>query len=228
MSANTNRARQNPRKRAHDDASYISTNPNQIHKKQQNQTSGVVSMDSEPRAAKRKRMVTSQTDLSGLQQRGGSSLIDFTSFPSPFIHHYLNHFDLVPLIRPIPTSTEHPPPPYTLLNPHQYQYPYQYQYQNPYQHIHPPSSRLSRSTASAQIPIPTRTPILADVAELHGVLATLVERHFINSMYTGGGGGGGGVGDDSSKGISGREEVDTLVAFMCAVENGQRGPGMPR
>ncbi|KAF9258280.1 hypothetical protein L218DRAFT_826259, partial [Marasmius fiardii PR-910] len=108
--------------------------------------------------------------------------IDFPSRPSPFIHRYLNHFDLVPTIRPIPTSAEDPPPPYTFLNPHHY--------------IHPPSrpgsptsatpvnrprrtvASRSASTLTGQIPISARTSILADVAELHGVLATLAERHF--------------------------------------------------
>ncbi|KAG7100096.1 hypothetical protein E1B28_001876 [Marasmius oreades] len=220
MSVIPNRSRHNARKRVHDDASYISTNPN--HLKRQS------GMDNDPtiRPAKRKRLVTSDV---GLQERGGISLIDFPSLPSPFIHHYLNHFDLVPIIRPIPTTAEPPPPPYTFLNPHQYIHP-----------PPPPPSRpdspsssatlanrprrtvLSRSTstptAQIPIPIPTRTPILADVAELHAVLATLAGRHF-RSMFTGAG---------DAMGISGREEVDTLAAFMCAVENGQRGPGIPR
>ncbi|KAF9258294.1 hypothetical protein L218DRAFT_964661 [Marasmius fiardii PR-910] len=229
MSTNTNRSRQNARKRAHDDASYISTNPSH-HKKQQNQPADFVSMNNDSRAAKRKRIDPSEHDHAGLQERGGISLIDFPSLPSPFIHRYLNHFDLVPTIRPIPTSAEDPPPPYTFLNPHHY--------------IHPPSrpgsptsatpanrprrtvASRSASTPTGQIPIPARTPILADVAELHAVLATLAERHF-KSMYTGGSGMGGGI-ESIGMGISGREEVDTLAAFMCAVENGQRGPGIPR
>jgi len=46
-----------------------------------------------------------------------------------------------------------------------------------------------------------RTPILADVGELHGTIAGIVERHFRELTS-----------------INGREEVDTLASFMCAVE----------
>ncbi|KAL0564702.1 hypothetical protein V5O48_017335, partial [Marasmius crinis-equi] len=84
----------------------------------------------------------------------------------------------------------------------------------------------STSTPTGQIPLPTRAPILADVTELNLVLATLAERHFRTA--SGGGGGDNYQGGGHGIGISGREEVDTLAAFMCAVENGQRGPGMAR
>ena len=47
----------------------------------------------------------------------------------------------------------------------------------------------------------SRVPILADVDELHTVLAAIAEKHF-REMTS----------------ISGREEVDTLASFMCAVE----------
>jgi hypothetical protein len=48
--------------------------------------------------------------------------------------------------------------------------------------------------------IRTRTPILADVDELHAVLAGIAERHFQELSSIGG------------------REVDTLASFMCAVE----------
>jgi hypothetical protein len=43
--------------------------------------------------------------------------------------------------------------------------------------------------------------VLADIEEVHSVLAGIVERHFRETLT-----------------ISGREEVDTLASFMCAVE----------
>jgi hypothetical protein len=49
--------------------------------------------------------------------------------------------------------------------------------------------------------IPYRTPALADISELQGVLAKMVEKHFREQVS-----------------INGREEVDTLASFMCAVE----------
>ena len=42
---------------------------------------------------------------------------------------------------------------------------------------------------------------MADVEEVHTVLAGIAERHFRETLS-----------------ISGREEVDTLASFMCAVE----------
>lgn len=47
---------------------------------------------------------------------------------------------------------------------------------------------------------------MADIEELHGVLASIVERHFRETTP-----------------INGREEVDTLAAFMCAVEKSKGG-----
>ncbi|KAK1221445.1 hypothetical protein PQX77_015752 [Marasmius sp. AFHP31] len=222
MSANPNRSRQNARKRGHDDASYISTNAGH-HKKQHNQPGVAATMEDATRGAKRKRMDT-DIDPNFLDQ-ARISLIDFPSLPAPFIHRYLNHFDLVPAIRPLPITAEVPPPPYTLLNPHQYYVP-----DSPSRQPSPtPANRPRRnlatrstSTPTGQIPLPTRAPILADVAELNVVLAKLVENHF-RTAY-----GGGGDGGHSGVNISGREEVDTLAAFMCAVENGQRAPGMAR
>ncbi|KAJ7579276.1 hypothetical protein C8J56DRAFT_1170000 [Mycena floridula] len=48
-----------------------------------------------------------------------------------------------------------------------------------------------------------QTPIGADIDELHLVLASIAERHFRDMT------------------ITGREEVDTLASFMCAVEKGK-------
>lgn len=44
--------------------------------------------------------------------------------------------------------------------------------------------------------MPEQAPVLADVAELHGVLATLAQRHFVESSV---------------------KEVDVLTGFMGAV-----------
>jgi hypothetical protein len=49
-------------------------------------------------------------------------------------------------------------------------------------------------------------PILADIEELHAVLAGIAERHFRE------------LGS-----INVREEVDTLASFMCAVEKAKGG-----
>lgn len=121
------------------------------------------------------------------------------------LQRYMVQFDIVPSVYPSPLSIEDPPPPSSLADPQR-------------QHSRPPSpptltpanrprrdpkDAVSRRRSSRLLEeeIRSRTPILADVEELHGVLASIVERHFRETTA-----------------INGREEVDTLAAFMCAVE----------
>ncbi len=54
--------------------------------------------------------------------------------------------------------------------------------------------------------MPTRMPIRADMDELHSVLASIADKHFREILS-----------------INGREEVDTLASFMCAVEKAKGG-----
>ena len=56
--------------------------------------------------------------------------------------------------------------------------------------------------------MPTRMPVRADIDELHSVLAGMADRHFREILA-----------------INGREEVDTLASFMCAVEKSKGGRG---
>ncbi|KAJ7599346.1 hypothetical protein C8J56DRAFT_916489 [Mycena floridula] len=67
----------------------------------------------------------------------------------------------------------------------------------------PPPLSLTDPRTPPAIHVDPQTPIGADIDELHLVLASIAERHFRDMT------------------ITGREEVDTLASFMCAVEKGK-------
>jgi hypothetical protein len=130
--------------------------------------------------------------------------VEFSKLSTASLQRYLTQYDIVPKVYPSPLSPEDPPAPTSLADPAM-------------QHQRPPSPLMltpanrprrdreahnrRRSSRLVEEEARQRTPILCDVAELHGVLATIVERHFREAIA-----------------INGREEVDTLAAFMCAVE----------
>ena len=120
------------------------------------------------------------------------------------LHRYMTQFDIVPQIYPSPVLPDDPPAPLLLggagrtvsraPSPTTSQTPAN-RPRRESRDSHRRSSRLLEED------LPYRTPTLADVADLHGVLAKIVEKHFRESLS-----------------INGREEVDTLASFMCAVE----------
>jgi hypothetical protein len=116
-------------------------------------------------------------------------------------------FDIVPLVHPSPLSAEDPPAPSSLADPER-------QHSRPSSPpAHTPANRPRRDPKEAhnrrrssrllEEETRTRTPILSDVAEYHGALASIVEHHFRET--------------------SSIKEVDTLAAFMCAVEKSKGG-----
>lgn len=126
------------------------------------------------------------------------------------LHEYMIHFNLIPHVYPSPLSAEDPPPPSSLAD---------LEIQSAAAPSPPaltPANRPRRDPKDAQNRRRSsrlleeeprnRVPVLADVAELHGVLATIVERHFREMTAN-----------------SDREEVDTLAAFMCAVDKSKAG-----
>lgn len=130
--------------------------------------------------------------------------VEFVKMPTPVLYRYLTQYDIVPHVFPSPLSAEDPAPPSSLEN------SYRHSSRGP---SPPPMTPANRPRRDAKDPTRrrssrlleeenrSRTPILADIEELHVVLAGIVERHF-NELTS----------------ISGREEVDTLASFMCAVE----------
>lgn len=130
--------------------------------------------------------------------------VEFIKMPTPVLYRYLTQYNIIPFVFPSPLSADDPPPPYTLENPfhhspHPPSPPPMTPANRPRREIKEQSRR--RSSRLLEEEPHSRSPILADIDELHVVLAGIVERHF--REYTS---------------ISGREEVDTLASFMCAVE----------
>jgi hypothetical protein len=129
---------------------------------------------------------------------------------TPVLYRYLMQFDIIPHVYPSPLSAEDPLPPVALEN------PYLYMPRFPSPPSVTPANRprrepnrdqsRRRSTRLLEEESRGRIPILADVDELQVVLAGIVDRHF-REMGS----------------ITGREEVDTLASFMCAVEKSKGG-----
>lgn len=137
-----------------------------------------------------------------------SKQVEFIKMPTPVLYKYLVQFDIVPHVYPSPMTAEDPAPPSTLeysarqspLEPSTPLItPANRPRRDPKEQNRRRSSRLLEEARS-------RTPILADIDELHTVLAGIVEKHFREMPP-----------------ISGREEVDTLASFMCAVEKAKGG-----
>ncbi|KAF5377243.1 hypothetical protein D9615_006409 [Tricholomella constricta] len=211
-SASGSRSRPQARRKPNDDASYFGP-PVASGSIAGVKRHAADKADGEPRG-KRKRVEPITTASTSNPRRDGTnseqkaSLVDFVKMPTPVLYRYLMQYDIVPHVYPSPMTAEDPAPPSSLEHP----------YRQPTHEPSPPlltpanrprrdpkeqsrrrSSRLLEETRS-------RTPILADIEELHLVLAGVVERHFRELPS-----------------ISGREEVDTLASFMCAVEKAKGG-----
>ncbi|KAL0945555.1 hypothetical protein HGRIS_014716 [Hohenbuehelia grisea] len=152
---------------------------------------------------------------------GKAILVDFGTLPSSVLYRYLTQFDLIPHIYPAPWTADDPPPPSALEHS-------RHASRGP----SPPPQNTPANRPRRDVPLnhgllagsgemrrrslrlaedegpPPRAAIMADVLELQAVLAGVADRHFREQLS-----------------ISGREEVDTLASFMCAVEKakGVRG-----
>ena len=129
--------------------------------------------------------------------------------PIPVLYRYLTQFEIIPPVWPSPLSAEDPPQPSFLENPFRHtsrapsplpMTPANRPRREPKEQSRRRSSRLLEEEARS------RPPVLADVQELQVVLAGIAERHFRDVLA-----------------ITGREEVDTLASFMCAVEKAKGG-----
>lgn len=214
-SATTARSRVQSRRKPNDDASYAApplTSSNSGSKRH-----AVDKPDGEPRM-KRKRVETVQATNQNTTNNGRrdgeevnkSSLVEFSRLPTTVLHRYLTQHNIIPDICPSPLSPDDPPSPPSLGEPYNIHSP-------PSPPFHPtPANRprreastttqaRTRSSRTQDDDIRVRTPILADVEQLHVVLAGIVERHFYELTT-----------------ITPTQEVDTLASFMCAIGK-QRG-----
>ncbi|KAM6498309.1 hypothetical protein JOM56_006257 [Amanita muscaria] len=128
------------------------------------------------------------------------SLVEFNKLSMSELYRYLIQFNIIPMIRPSPLLVDDPPPPVALANPIRISAREMspgavvMSANRPRRELRTRSSRLIDEDTG-------RTAVLADIEEVHNVIAGIVERHFRETLT-----------------ISGREEVDTLASFMCAVE----------
>lgn len=126
----------------------------------------------------------------------GRVQIDFKSLPLTTLHRYISHFNLIPPINPSPLTLADPPTPAFLmepmphlsraLSPLVFPTPANRPRRDPKDPSRRRSSRLLEENE-------TRTPVMADVAEVHTLLATLAERHFQEHVVN---------------------EIDALASFM--------------
>ena len=131
--------------------------------------------------------------------------MDFSTLPLEALHQYLAQYDLIPAVHPSPLSAHDPPPPPSLLEPIRGSS----RGASPAAVITPAnrprreSREQSRRRSSRLLEEEgrVRTPVLADVAEVQSVLASIAQRHFESQVV---------------------KEVDSLASFMCAVKG--RGP----
>ncbi|KAH8101522.1 hypothetical protein BXZ70DRAFT_1007351 [Cristinia sonorae] len=147
-----------------------------------------------------------------IEAEGKPCSIDFNTLPTTTLHRYLAQYDLIPDVDPSPTTAHDPPPPSHLLNPVASRHSSS---RSPPPLPVTPANRPRRETSasgnrrrSARLHdedlAPSVVPVLADVAEFHGMLAAIAERHFREHMV---------------------REVDTLTTFMFALKGKGFGHG---
>ncbi|KAG2160235.1 uncharacterized protein EDB93DRAFT_1074561 [Suillus bovinus] len=190
-STSGSRSRPQARKKPNDDAAYFGV----AGTKRQ----AADRAEGEPRV-KRKR-VEHNTTVSRRADKSADndlkSAIDFRNMSTAGLYRYLSHFSLIPPVYPSPLIAADPPSPDSLLDPVR-QNP---RGLSPFTTISTSGNRLRRDTKdpsrrrSSRLleENESRTPILADIAEIQTILAAIAERHFQDHAVS---------------------EIDTLASFM--------------
>ncbi|KAH7884012.1 hypothetical protein F5I97DRAFT_1633940 [Phlebopus sp. FC_14] len=194
--ASGSRSRPQARKKPNDDAAYFGP-PSTATKRL-----AVDRADGEPRV-KRKRVESTarNMDKPAADAEEDRSCIDFKGIPTTTLHRYISHFSIIPVIHPSPLTAADPPAPSFLLEPARHSSrglsplvvptPANRPRREPKDQSRRRSSRLLEENE-------VRTPILADVAEVHTILANIAEKHFQEDMVN---------------------EIDTLAAFMVKTKS---------
>ncbi|KAF8633967.1 hypothetical protein AX15_001145 [Amanita polypyramis BW_CC] len=199
------RPRPQARKKPNDDAAYtgpsaaaLAAGGTQSAKRQASDRA-----EGEPRNKRKKAELAAngQNNKTTVDQmsESRSSLVEFNKLSTAELHRYLTQFNIVPTVRPSPLLVDDPPAPLTLANParvlvRENSPGVTTTANRPRREVRRRSSRVGDEENG-------RSAVLSDVKEVHAVLAGIAERHFRETLT-----------------ISGREEVDTLASFMCAVE----------
>jgi hypothetical protein len=133
-----------------------------------------------------------------------SHQVEFADMPTSTLYRYLTQFDLIPSVYPSPLKADDPPPPPSL------DHPVRQISRAPSPSAVTPANRprreskeqgKRRSSRLLEEEVQSRTPILADVADVHGALAGIADRHFRAHTV---------------------REVDTLATFMSRI-SGEKG-----
>lgn len=189
-STSGSRSRPQARKKPNDDAAYFGV----AGTKRQ----AVDRAEGEPRV-KRKRVehgtaVGRRADKSADNEL--KSAIDFRNMPTAGLYRYLSHFNLIPPVYPPPLTAADPPSPDSLLDPVRQNprgpspFTIPTSGNRPKRDTKDPSRRRSSRLLEES---ESRTPILADITEIHAILAAIAERHFQDHAVS---------------------EIDTLASFM--------------
>lgn len=186
------RSRTQTRRKPNDDAAY--TGPSSTGAKRH----ATDRAEGEPRV-KRKRVEpgSRKAEKVDADEEDEKSNVDFNKLPTSTLHRYLSHFNLAPLIYPSQLTSTPLPAPSILLAPTRQgsrglsplaisTTPANRPRRDPKDQSRRRSSRLLEESEP-------RVPILADVADVHTILATLVDKHFQDYVAN---------------------EIDTLASFM--------------
>ncbi|TFL06249.1 hypothetical protein BDV98DRAFT_143662 [Pterulicium gracile] len=204
--SSSSRSRPQQRKKQTDDAAYIGASATGVKRQAPERADG------EPRQ-KRKKLEPIFAVAASSSRRADSSneskaesdkaaALSFMTLPVETLYAYLSQHDIIPGIYPAPNSVQDPPPPSSFED------PVQQSFITGGGHAGAPVNRprrdggkegRRRSLRLQEDDFATRPPILADLRELHAVMARLVEKHLTTQSNS-------------------TREVDTLAGFMCSVD----------
>ncbi|KAI6022577.1 hypothetical protein EDC04DRAFT_2575156 [Pisolithus marmoratus] len=188
------RSRPQARRKPNDDAAY--TGPSSTGAKRH----ATDRAEGEPRV-KRKRLepgsaAARRAEKADADDEDEKSNVDFNKLPISTLHRYLFHFNLTPFIHPSQLTSTPPPAPSILLDPTRQSSrglsPLAITAAANRPRRDPKDQSRRRSSRLLEESEP-RVPILADVADVHTILATLVDKHFQDYVAN---------------------EIDTLTSFM--------------
>ncbi|KZW01982.1 hypothetical protein EXIGLDRAFT_736721 [Exidia glandulosa HHB12029] len=175
MAPQPQRARPSARKRL-DDSAFVG--PSNLKRTAPDKPDGVDGRTKRKRVDQPNPNAVGNTSYAGGAATNGNSrraatdeesvtVVDFTLLPTEALHKYIVKWDLLPLIWPLPYSTETPPLPGSL--------PGAPRASSPSAAVRKDPNRRRSTRLSEEVP---GDPILADVLGVHDALAAICQRHW--------------------------------------------------